>query len=150
MSCIKLSVTYINYINPRGRRILAILIECFGYENWASGCIWAFWPRPTPSILGSAMDTRGRPREKALYRTLSSSFHIHCIFGMAPSASKQKRLAEKAAKAASRGGDGTSTSTPTTSINGGSATNTPLSSLSAAPSREDLTSMAKLQIATDR
>ncbi|KAF8496990.1 ATP-binding cassette transporter [Gautieria morchelliformis] len=69
---------------------------------------------------------------------------------MAPSASKQKRLAEKAARAASRGGDGTSTSTPTTSVNGGSATNTPLTSLSAAQSREDLTSMAKLQIATDR
>lgn len=69
---------------------------------------------------------------------------------MAPSASKQKRLAEKAAKAASRGANDTSTSTPTTSVNGGSATNTPLTSLSAAGSREDLTSMAKLQIATDR
>ncbi|KAI0789078.1 P-loop containing nucleoside triphosphate hydrolase protein [Irpex lacteus] len=43
----------------------------------------------------------------------------------------------------------TSTSTPADSVNG-SATGTPLTSLSAAGSQEDLTSMAKLQIATDR
>lgn len=77
---------------------------------------------------------------------------------MAPSASKQKRLAEKAAKQAAKekgkGDDatttGTSTSTPTGSVNGGSSVNTPLTSLSAATSQEDLTSMAKLQMATDR
>ncbi|KAH7921087.1 P-loop containing nucleoside triphosphate hydrolase protein [Leucogyrophana mollusca] len=70
---------------------------------------------------------------------------------MAPSASKQKRLAEKAAKGASKqNGTSTSTSTPAGSVNGGSATNTPLTSMSAATSTDDLTSMAKLQIATDR
>ncbi|KAI0337044.1 P-loop containing nucleoside triphosphate hydrolase protein [Trametopsis cervina] len=73
---------------------------------------------------------------------------------MAPSASKQKRLAEKAAKQSAKGksatdSTATSTSTPTTSVNG-SAIGTPLTSLSAAGSHEDLTSMAKLQIATDR
>ncbi|EIW76518.1 hypothetical protein CONPUDRAFT_111516 [Coniophora puteana RWD-64-598 SS2] len=71
---------------------------------------------------------------------------------MAPSASKQKRLAEKAAKQASRVGapNGSTTgSTPTGSVTG-SATNTPLTSMSAATSQEDLISMAKLQIATDR
>lgn len=74
---------------------------------------------------------------------------------MAPSASKQKRLAEKAAKAsakaAANGSSITTTATtpssPATSVNGGS---TPLTSLSAAGSREDLSEMAKLQIATDR
>ncbi|KAI0733694.1 P-loop containing nucleoside triphosphate hydrolase protein [Irpex lacteus] len=75
---------------------------------------------------------------------------------MAPSASKQKRLAEKAAKQAAKGkgasttdSTATSTSTPADSVNG-SATGTPLTSRSAAGSQEDLTSMAKLQIATDR
>lgn len=72
---------------------------------------------------------------------------------MAPSASKQKRLAEKAAKqsAKSKGASdtGTSTTTPTGSTNGSMAS-TPLTSLSAAGSQEDLISMAKLQIATDR
>ena len=74
---------------------------------------------------------------------------------MAPSASKQKRLAEKAAKQSAKNKAGkdadasTSTSTPTGSING-SATNTPLTSMSAATSQEDLSAMAKLQIATDR
>ncbi|KAI0757918.1 P-loop containing nucleoside triphosphate hydrolase protein [Fomes fomentarius] len=79
---------------------------------------------------------------------------------MAPSASKQKRLAEKAAKQSakvkSKGGDndastttGTSTSTPTGSANGSSAA-TPLTNTSAATSQEDLSAMAKLQIATDR
>ncbi|TCD68629.1 hypothetical protein EIP91_010284 [Steccherinum ochraceum] len=73
---------------------------------------------------------------------------------MAPSASKQKRLAEKAAKQASKGkgapDDSTTASTPTGSVNGGSSVNTPLTSLSAATSQEDLPSMAKLQLATDR
>ncbi|KZS86742.1 P-loop containing nucleoside triphosphate hydrolase protein [Sistotremastrum niveocremeum HHB9708] len=75
---------------------------------------------------------------------------------MAPSASKQKRLAEKAAKQnLKKGGidsspNGTSTNTPSESVNGGSATNTPLTSNSAAGSQEDLTSMKKLQLATDR
>lgn len=65
---------------------------------------------------------------------------------MAPSASKQKRLAEKAAKQASKGTDAsTSTSTPN-----GSSFNTPLTSMSAATSQEDLTGMAKLKISTDR
>lgn len=77
---------------------------------------------------------------------------------MPPSASKQKRLAEKAAKQAAKAKDkdsgetttGTMTSTPTGSINGGSSVNTPLTSQSAATSQEDLSAMAKLQIATDR
>ena len=87
---------------------------------------------------------------------------------MAPSASKQKRLAEKAAKQAAKSkgaslpsdtatdttGTGTSTPTEGTSAYGGSASATPLTSRSAATSQEDLTtgitSMAKLQIATDR
>jgi ATP-binding cassette, subfamily F, member 2 len=69
---------------------------------------------------------------------------------MAPSASKQKRLAEKAAKKAAGGDASTSTSTPTGSVNGSTGVNTPLTSVSAATSAEDLTSMAKLKIATDR
>jgi ATP-binding cassette subfamily F protein 2 len=72
---------------------------------------------------------------------------------MPPSASKQKRLAEKAAKQAAKANNpadfSVSSSTPG-STNGGSSLNTPLSSLSAATSQEDLTSMAKLQIATER
>ncbi|KAH0840339.1 P-loop containing nucleoside triphosphate hydrolase protein [Lanmaoa asiatica] len=70
---------------------------------------------------------------------------------MPPSASKQKRLAEKAAKQAAKqlGETATSTSTPTGSVTG-SAANTPLTSVSAANSTDDLTSMAKLQIATER
>ncbi|KAK0206926.1 P-loop containing nucleoside triphosphate hydrolase protein [Desarmillaria ectypa] len=69
---------------------------------------------------------------------------------MAPSASKQKRLAEKAAKKAASGtGASTSTSTPSGSVNG-SSLNTPITSMSAATSQEDLTSMAKLNIATER
>ncbi|KAF8823935.1 hypothetical protein HHX47_DHR9000503 [Lentinula edodes] len=70
---------------------------------------------------------------------------------MAPSASKQKRLAEKAAKKAAGVGDAsTSTSTPTGSVNGSTGVNTPMTSVSAATSSEDLTNMAKLKIATDR
>ncbi|KAJ4485456.1 P-loop containing nucleoside triphosphate hydrolase protein [Lentinula aciculospora] len=70
---------------------------------------------------------------------------------MAPSASKQKRLAEKAAKKAAAVGDAsTSTSTPTGSVNGSTGVNTPMTSVSAATSTEDLTNMAKLKIATDR
>ncbi|KAI6152595.1 P-loop containing nucleoside triphosphate hydrolase protein [Pisolithus tinctorius] len=69
---------------------------------------------------------------------------------MAPSASKQKRLAEKAAKqAVKQSGTTTSGSTPTPSVTGSTA-NTPLTSLSASNSTDDLTSMAKLQIATER
>ncbi|KAG6865352.1 hypothetical protein C0991_003275 [Blastosporella zonata] len=70
---------------------------------------------------------------------------------MPPSASKQKRLAEKAAKKnAGLPADGASSSTtPSGSING-SSTNTPMTSMSAATSTEDLLSMAKLNIATDR
>nr|GAT55828.1 predicted protein [Mycena chlorophos] len=75
---------------------------------------------------------------------------------MAPSASKQKRLAEKAAKKAAgvgKGDDSTSgTPTGSTQSPNGSSTNTPMTNLSAANSQEDLaiTSMAKLNIATDR
>jgi ATP-binding cassette subfamily F protein 2 len=74
---------------------------------------------------------------------------------MPPSASKQKRLAEKAAKQAAKvnanpADPSISSSTPTGSTNGGSSLNTPLSSLSRATSQDDLTSMAKLQIATER
>lgn len=72
---------------------------------------------------------------------------------MPPSASKQKRLAEKAAKQAAKSNNinsSVTSSTPTGSTNGGSSINTPMSSLSAATSQEDLTSMAKLQIATER
>ena len=71
---------------------------------------------------------------------------------MPPSASKQKRLAEKAAKQAVKQQNDsvtTSTSTPTGSVIG-SAADTPLTSVSAANSTDDLTSMAKLQIATER
>lgn len=69
---------------------------------------------------------------------------------MAPSASKQKRLAEKAAKKASGGDASTFTTTPTGSNNGSTGFNTPMTSVSAATSSEDLTNMAKLKIATDR
>ena len=75
---------------------------------------------------------------------------------MAPSASKQKRLAEKAAKQSAKvkskgDNDASSTtgSTPAGSTNGSTAA-TPLTSMSAATSQEDLSAMAKLQIATDR
>ncbi|TFK47047.1 P-loop containing nucleoside triphosphate hydrolase protein [Heliocybe sulcata] len=71
---------------------------------------------------------------------------------MAPSASKQKRLAEKAAKQAAKvknGDDSTATGSASGSVNGSTAS-TPLTSLSASTSQEDLTSMAKLKIATDR
>ncbi|KAF9226956.1 hypothetical protein BS17DRAFT_749261 [Gyrodon lividus] len=69
---------------------------------------------------------------------------------MPPSASKQKRLAEKAAKQSfKQNGTSTTTSTPTGSAIG-SVANTPLTSVSAATSTDDLTSMAKLQIATER
>ncbi|KZT18314.1 P-loop containing nucleoside triphosphate hydrolase protein [Neolentinus lepideus HHB14362 ss-1] len=66
---------------------------------------------------------------------------------MAPSASKQKRLAEKAAKQAAKGKDD---STATTGSVNGSTASTPLTSLSAGTSQEDLSSMAKLKIATER
>jgi ATP-binding cassette subfamily F protein 2 len=71
---------------------------------------------------------------------------------MPPSASKQKRLAEKAAKGSAKAnGKSTSTSTPSGSVNGGSSVvGTPLTNTSAATSADDLTTMAKLQIATDR
>ncbi|CAE6422099.1 unnamed protein product [Rhizoctonia solani] len=72
---------------------------------------------------------------------------------MPPSASKQKRLAEKAAKAASKANKGSSTGTTgdVASANG-SSVNTPLTSVpgSVNASTDDLTSMAKLALATDR
>ncbi|KAJ7070325.1 P-loop containing nucleoside triphosphate hydrolase protein [Mycena belliarum] len=68
---------------------------------------------------------------------------------MAPSASKQKRLAEKAAKKSATG-EGSTSGTPTTGSRNGSSAPTPLTSMSAANSQEDLTSMAKLSLATDR
>ena len=92
--------------------------------------------------------------------SVSSIARIFFLFllptiAMAPSSSKQKRLAEKAAKQAARinaniADPSASSSTPPGSANGGSSLNTPLTSLSAATSQEDLTSMAKLQIATER
>jgi ATP-binding cassette, subfamily F, member 2 len=67
------------------------------------------------------------------------------------SSSKQKRLAEKAAKKNAGGDSSPPTSTPTGSVNGAS---TPLTSMSGmnskAGSTEDLMSMARLNIATDR
>ncbi|VDC06174.1 unnamed protein product [Peniophora sp. CBMAI 1063] len=70
---------------------------------------------------------------------------------MAPSASKQKRLAEKAAKQAAKGGTDASSATPSASVSkNGSSVNTPLTSQSAATSQDDLLSMAKLNLATDR
>lgn len=68
---------------------------------------------------------------------------------MAPSASKQKRLAEKAIKGSLAKANGTTTSA-SESVNGGSGVATPTTNpTSAAGSTDDL-SMAKLQIATDR
>ena len=70
---------------------------------------------------------------------------------MAPSASKQKRLAEKAAKNLEKGKTGSTKSTPAPSTAGGS---TPLTSLSANGSTENLADaaeqMKKLNLATDR
>ncbi|RSH83849.1 hypothetical protein EHS25_005464 [Saitozyma podzolica] len=72
---------------------------------------------------------------------------------MPPSASKQKRLAEKAAKQAAKGSTGSTASTPAPSSTGGS---TPMTSMSANASSENLTledareQMAKLNMATDR
>ncbi|CAA7269795.1 unnamed protein product [Cyclocybe aegerita] len=73
---------------------------------------------------------------------------------MAPSASKQKRLAEKAAKknaAVAGTTDDSPSGTPSGSVNGAS---TPLTSMSGvnskAASTEDLMSMARLNMATDR
>ncbi|KZV79231.1 hypothetical protein EXIGLDRAFT_735425 [Exidia glandulosa HHB12029] len=65
---------------------------------------------------------------------------------MAPSAAKQKRLAEKAAKQASKGSDATTT----TGSASGTGKNTPLTSVSAAGSTDDLSDMKKLALATDR
>lgn len=68
-----------------------------------------------------------------------------------PSASKQKRLAEKALKKASGFGSSEPTSSAPGSVNGA---DTPLTSVSGAASKagsqEDLMSMAKLNLATDR
>jgi len=70
---------------------------------------------------------------------------------MAPSASKQKRLAEKAMKNAEKGLTGSSKSTPAGSVAGGS---TPMTSLSANASDEALADaqaeMKRLNLATDR
>lgn len=71
---------------------------------------------------------------------------------MPPSAAKQKRLAEKAAKTNARVKGSTTESTgpgsDIASSNGTPLTGTPLTSRQG--SHEDLTSMAKLAIATDR
>lgn len=101
------------------------------------------------------MDLKLRPISKILRWPLRSS-RFSAFKTMAPSASKQKRLAEKAAKksAGINGNASTSTSTPAGSTYDSSAVNTPLTSLSAANSKanstEDLLSMAKLNLATDR
>ncbi|KZT60813.1 P-loop containing nucleoside triphosphate hydrolase protein, partial [Calocera cornea HHB12733] len=70
---------------------------------------------------------------------------------MAPSNSKQKRLAERAAKKSSKtnGATESSPSTPALSVNGSSAT-TPATGVSRNGSQDDLKEMARLQIATDR
>ena len=69
------------------------------------------------------------------------------------SSSKQKRLAEKAAKQSAKqkgaASSSTATSTPTGSVHG-SSVNTPITSLSAAGSTEDLNAMEKLKLATER
>jgi hypothetical protein len=67
----------------------------------------------------------------------------------------QKRLAEKAAKQSAKkaGGStdaGSETPTGSGSVKGDSTTGTPLTNRSAAGSQEDLMSMEKLKIATDR
>ncbi len=69
----------------------------------------------------------------------------------------QKRLAEKAAKQSVRKANGTSTDaggseTPTGSgsVRGASTSGTPMTNRSAAGSQEDLMSMEKLKLATDR
>ena len=90
-----------------------------------------------------------------LIKKIESSSISTTVNNMAPSASKQKRLAEKAAKKNAGGGlngsESPSTSTPTGSVNGAS---TPLTSMSGVASKagssEDLMSMARLNIATDR
>jgi len=72
---------------------------------------------------------------------------------MAPSAAKQKRLAEKAAKknAGVAGDDSPSNTTPSGSVNGASTPLTSMSGLnSKSGSQENLMSMAKLNLATDR
>ncbi|KAG8856707.1 hypothetical protein FRC20_000418, partial [Serendipita sp. 405] len=74
---------------------------------------------------------------------------------MPPSASKQKRLAEKAAKQSVKKANGASTDAGTseTPTGSGSArastTGTPMTNRSAAGSQEDLMSMEKLKLATD-
>lgn len=101
--------------------------------------------------------------EQAGTQNLSSSLVSKLILffssktTMAPSASKQKRLAEKAAKKGAKG-DSAMSDTPTGSVNGGSSigpssTNTPLTSVSAANSTDDIpatVAMARLNLATDR
>jgi hypothetical protein len=85
-------------------------------------------------------------------RDFFGSVHLKSCRVM-PSVSKQKRLAEKAAKksaAMSTGDSSTTRSTPTGSLYSGSAISTPITSLSAANSTDDLMSMAKLRVATDR
>ncbi|KAL5504807.1 ARB1 [Sanghuangporus vaninii] len=72
---------------------------------------------------------------------------------MAPkvSASKQKRLAEKVARQSAKGsssGTATASTPPDSTIS--SEASTPMTSLSANTSKDDLSSMAKLRIATDR
>ncbi|KAK4056266.1 ABC transporter ATP-binding protein arb1 [Microbotryomycetes sp. JL221] len=67
---------------------------------------------------------------------------------MPVSASKQKRLEAKAAKAAAKGESSATSSKPgSKSV---SETNTPLTNVSANNSTDDLSSMAKLRLATDR
>ncbi|KAL5532134.1 ARB1 [Sanghuangporus sanghuang] len=72
---------------------------------------------------------------------------------MAPkvSASKQKRLAEKVARQSAKGsssGTATGSTPPDSTIS--SEASTPMTNLSANTSKDDLSSMAKLRIATDR
>ena len=71
---------------------------------------------------------------------------------MAPSASKQKRLAEKAAKQAAKVKDGVADERASNGsvTEGSSKADTPMTNTSAATSVEDLNSMARLNLITDR
>lgn len=85
-----------------------------------------------------------------LRRLINEFLSLKSVY-MAPSVSRQKRLQERAAKKASSTNPSSRISTPTGSVNGYS---TPLTSNSGVPSKsnsqEDLLSMARLNIATER
>jgi hypothetical protein len=114
-------------------------------------CGWRQLRRCSIGLLGTGLGLGLRCTD--FFRSSAYRLIFVLTTAMPPSASKQKRLAEKAAKQAAKANSAdfsVSSSTPPGSTNGGSSLNTPLTSLSAATSQEDLTSMAKLQIATER